>query len=50
MLVKSEVAKIKKKVSKLHERSIIPKFVIMEVVPEVYIENFWEILDLIEEP
>lgn len=48
--VKVEVAKIKKMVSKLYDRPIIPKSMVTKVVLKLHIENIWEILDLVEEP
>lgn len=37
--VKTEVVRIKKIVDKLYERLFIPAPVVMEVVPEVQVEN-----------
>lgn len=48
--VKSKVQEIKKMIVKLYDRSIIPKPIVTDVVPEVYVENIWEIPKLVEEP
>lgn len=44
------VAKIKKMVAELYDRSIIPISMVTKVVPVVHVENIWEILNLVEGP
>lgn len=45
VVVKFVVAKIKMMVAELYHRLIILKLVIMEVVPQLYVENIWLLYD-----
>lgn len=48
--VKFEVNGIKKMVDQLYDRPFIPALVVVEVKPNIYVKNIWEIPELVEEP